>query len=97
MAKNKILVRIENLRDSFDLTNGSKKQSLYKPIDIMKFATDFYKNANMKDLPCTITIAEVSPSGVALRKRHEWKAEDKSASTAGSEPKDEKDERVLGP
>lgn len=68
----------------------------------MKFATDFYKNANQKDLPCTITIEEVSASGVPLRKRHVWKSQEKGNENVNiaqteNEPTDEKDKRGFGP
>lgn len=63
----------------------------------MKFATDFYKNANSKEIPCTITVAEVSPSGISPRKRHNWKSTQDEVQPSKNEAQDEKDERALSP
>jgi len=101
MAKNKILVRIENLLDKFDFTHKESKPS--RSLNIMKFATDFYKNANQKELPCTVTIQEVSPSAVPLRNKHTWKAKtqesESQVNTAQTDTSasDDKDLRVFGP
>ena len=60
LAKNKILVRVTNLADKFDTSEGMKIQYL----NMNQFATQFYKEANKKENqhPTNYELQEVSLS-----------------------------------
>jgi len=60
MAKDKIMVRVANMADKFDTSEGMKIQYF----NINQFATQFYKEANKKESqhPINMEVQEVSLS-----------------------------------
>ena len=62
LAKNKILVRFENLADRFDVETSLA----IKYVDVRRFARQFYQQSNNGDLPKWISLDEVNHSGNIL-------------------------------
>jgi hypothetical protein len=74
MGKNKILIRLENTFDKFDLVNALEKQGQVEPkfINMNQFAKDFYLEANPEESESpTFKISELSLSGNQLAEKNE--------------------------
>ena len=71
------MVRFENLQDLFDKKDTNTKSQ----IDVKKFATQFYSDANDGATPTTVKIEEVSLSGnqpqsELIKNKFHWIGED---------------------
>lgn len=74
MGKNKILVRLENTFDKFDLVNPMEKMGQVEPkfINMKQFAKDFYLEANPDESEAPVfAVKELSLSGNQLAEANE--------------------------
>lgn len=109
LAKGKVLVRLENIADHFDVINVFEKNGFGEAffINMNTFATDLYLESNPDTDPAKVppfTVKELSLSGALVQKDLEkyqldnkWKGDDDSTLSKLQKPEDHPDGIALEP